>query len=420
MSAEKGPSSTSRLDLRHQGLRSLPREVFDQAETLEILDLSGNALDSLPVDFHRLQRLKVLFCSDNPFTELPAVLGRCPALEMVGFKANHIVEVHPNALPHRLRWLILTDNAIETLPENLGRCSRLQKLMLAGNRLRRLPSSLASCMSLELLRLSANAFAHVDDALPAWLLKLPRLSWLAYAANPFSDRWQAQRQEAAVGVESATAIRWQDLHMGERLGEGASGTIHAAQWRTAEGVSAAPRSPARSGQSTAARGVAVKLFKGAITSDGLPSSEMAACLAAGHHNNLAAVLGHVAEHPQGQQGLVIARMPPRLRNLAGPPSLESCTRDVYEPETRFHSTMAQRIVAGITKALGHLHQRGLLHGDLYAHNILVDVQGHAMLSDFGAASPLPTHDAPLRHALMALDQRALSVLNEELAQRSQA
>ena len=30
------------------------------------------------------------FCSNNRFTRLPEVLGRCEALEMVGFKANRL------------------------------------------------------------------------------------------------------------------------------------------------------------------------------------------------------------------------------------------------------------------------------------------------------------------------------------------
>ena len=69
------------------GLNAFPREIFDLAETLEILDLSGNALSSLPDDLPRLHKLRILFCSDNPFTELPAVLGQCLQLSMIGFKA---------------------------------------------------------------------------------------------------------------------------------------------------------------------------------------------------------------------------------------------------------------------------------------------------------------------------------------------
>ncbi|MGA7815716.1 leucine-rich repeat domain-containing protein, partial [Caballeronia sp.] len=164
------------------GLTEFPREIFDLADTLEILDLSRNALSSLPDDLPRLNKLHTIFCSDNQFTELPGVLGRCPQLRMVGFKANRIRKVSGKSLPTKLRWLILTDNQVESLPSEIGNCAQLQKLMLAGNRLRELPTELAACSRLELIRLSANQLTE----LPAWLTSLPRLSWLAYAGNPLT------------------------------------------------------------------------------------------------------------------------------------------------------------------------------------------------------------------------------------------
>ena len=114
-----------RLQLRG-GLTEFPREIFSLADSLEILDLSGNQLSSLPDDLPRLHKLRVIFCSDNPFTELPEVLGQCAQLGMVGFKANRIAHVSAQALPAQLRWLILTDNAITALPAEIGRCTHLQ------------------------------------------------------------------------------------------------------------------------------------------------------------------------------------------------------------------------------------------------------------------------------------------------------
>lgn len=383
-----------RLDLTC-GLTEFPREIFALADTLEVLNLTGNALQSLPDDLHRLHRLRVLFCSDNQFTELPASIGGCTQLDIVGFKANRIARVPEAALPPSLRWLILTDNRIDSLPDSLGRCTRMQKLMLAGNRLRKLPATLADCCNLELLRLSANAFEHLADALPECLLALPRLAWLAHAGNPYGDAHEAQAAQAR-------PIAWSALQLGQQLGEGASGVIREALWQRDD---APPQT------------VAVKLFKGTMTSDGLPRSEMAASIAAGTHPQLVGVEGRVDGHPDGTQGLVLPIIPPGYRVLAGPPSLASCTRDVYADDRRFTASQARRIARGIASALAHLHERGVAHGDLYAHNILVDDEGHALLSDFGAAAFLPADDALRREALMRMDRRALGWLFDELAQR---
>ena len=41
-------------------LTEFPREIFDLADTLEILDLSGNDLSTLPADLPRLTRLALM------------------------------------------------------------------------------------------------------------------------------------------------------------------------------------------------------------------------------------------------------------------------------------------------------------------------------------------------------------------------
>jgi hypothetical protein len=380
----------TRLQLR-EGLTTFPREIFELADTLEILDLSGNQLTALPDDLPRLHKLQVIFCSDNPFTELPEVLGQCAQLTMVGFKANRIRHVSANALPPHLRWLILTDNEIDTLPAELGHCTDLQKLMLAGNRLRQLPETMANLHKLELLRISANQFT----ALPEWLLDLPRLCWLAFAGNPFC----AELEAAALANAATQAIAWVELEVQALLGEGASGLIYRAN-------AIAPIA--------ASSPLAVKVFKGALTSDGLPLSEMAASLQAGAHPNLVAVHAPVTGHPDGKQALAMPLVSPDFQNLAGPPSLVSCTRDVYAPNTRLSLPALLRMAHSIASAALHLHQCGLTHGDLYAHNILHTTNGHALLGDFGAAGLFDVNDIQKAHALQRLEVRALGHLLAEL------
>jgi hypothetical protein len=377
-------TGTRRLDLSC-GLRTLPPEVLDLADTLEVLNLSGNQLSSLPPELPRLKKLKVIFCSDNPFTQLPEVLGDCETLQVVGFKACRIADVPGAALPPTLRWLILTDNAVSSLPAELGKRPALQKLMLAGNRLAGLPCGLADAQGLELVRLAANHFTE----LPGWLTELPRLSWLALAGNPLG--WHRPLSVAL------PALSWQQLRLDGLLGEGASGHIYKVYRRGSKEVSA------------------LKLFKGAVTSDGLPEHELAACLAAGQHPALCTPTGELVAHPDGMRGLLLPLIPVNYINLAGPPSLDSCTRDVYPSNLRIPLPCLLRVAQCMGGAVAHLHAQGVMHGDLYAHNILWNpVNGDALLSDFGAATLLPIDQSALANALKALEVRAFGCLLEEL------
>ena len=299
------------------------------------------------------------------------------------------------ALPKSLRWLILTDNQMEFLPPDIGKCQSLQKLMLAGNRLISLPAELVQCRRLELLRISANPLA----ALPDGLTQLPRLSWLAFAGTPFTQAQEAQ----ALASAPIAHLPWSQLRLGLVLGQGASGVIYSAQHHTPD--------------PTQAESVAVKIFKGEVTSDGLPASEMAASLQAGSHPHLIPALAKITDHPTQAQGLVMPLIDPEFVNLAGPPSLASCTRDVYPPATSFDLTAVRRMALGIASAAAHLHGQGLMHGDLYAHNILHNGQGHALLGDLGATSFLPTGNPAQAQALQRLEVRAFGCLLEELIER---
>jgi serine/threonine protein kinase len=162
------------------------------------------------------------------------------------------------------------------------------------------------------------------------------------------------------------------------------------------------------------------LFKGEVTSDGLPDCEMAACMQAGTHPNLVSAIGRMIEHPHGVQALVMPLISPAFGNLAGPPSLESCTRDVYPADKRLDWPATLRIARGIASAMQHLHTCGIVHGDLYAHNILHTAQGDALLSDFGAAAFFDVNKPKVAQALEKLEVRALGCLLEELATQCDA
>jgi tRNA A-37 threonylcarbamoyl transferase component Bud32 len=93
---------------------------------------------------------------------------------------------------------------------------------------------------------------------------------------------------------------------------------------------------------------------------------------------------------------------------------------VYADDTRFTQPALLELARGIASAVGHLHQRGIMHGDLYGHNILRDDEGRSLLGDFGAASFYSLQDTRRAEAFQRLEVRAFGCLLEELIDRCDA
>jgi serine/threonine protein kinase len=167
-------------------------------------------------------------------------------------------------------------------------------------------------------------------------------------------------------THSLSGIDWNHLDIQNVLGQGASGIISKAILKDEE--------------------VAVKIFKGDVTSDGSPLNEKNATMAAGVHPNLVQVLGKIINHPDDKKGLVLGLIPPSFKNLGNPPNYETCSRDTFNENTVFTSQEILKIAKGISSVAKHLHALGINHGDLYAHNIMYDETANNLLGDFGAAT----------------------------------
>lgn len=160
------------------------------------------------------------------------------------------------------------------LPQSIGKLVKLRKLLLAGNQLSFLPETMKNCRELELVRLSSNRLT----ALPPWLLRLPKLSWIAFAGNQLN--YSPRPSDLRV-----PSIRWQDLEVQNKLGEGASGSVYQIQLTSSyENI---PSGLYGKIQLDAAYvylayfnigfipfQTALKEFKGEVTSDGLAEDEI--------------------------------------------------------------------------------------------------------------------------------------------------
>ena len=378
------------LDLTGLGLEYLPQEI-GKLEHLEYLDLSHNQLKELPCEMACLKNLKKLFLTKNDFTEFPDVVGKLASLEMFSIKSNKIASIGCSQnIPSAVNWLILTDNRIQELPDDFGtHLPLIRKLAMSGNCLKELPASFGNLTQLELVRLSNNRIERIPDM----LIALPRLAWVALGGNPVTNN--LSDRNAALQQLEKLKLDFSDFTLGECIGSGASGNVY-----TASSVSCSGKQ------------YALKMFK-EISSDGLPEDELAVCSAVACAGDIPSGLIPVSgwfERPRiGLSMEYIEQASP----LAGVPSLESITRDIYSAHAEYSLKTAVNILLHCAKALEYIHEKHVSHGDFYAHNILIQHNDTPRLGDWGASFFYPPEYALFEK----IEVLSFGFLIEELNQR---
>jgi serine/threonine protein kinase len=167
--------------------------------------------------------------------------------------------------------------------------------------------------------------------------------------------------------------------------------------------------------------IAVKIFKGDVTSDGYPQDELDCCLSAGEQENLIKVVAQLDQtDAENKLGLVMELIPPSFYNLGLPPSLITCTRDTFEQGTVFDAYTIAKIALQMANAMNHLHENGISHGDVYAHNTMINDQADMLFGDFGAATNLRSLTQSQREAMERIEVRAFACLLDDLLSMSLA
>jgi serine/threonine protein kinase len=222
------------------------------------------------------------------------------------------------------------------------------------------------------------------------LLQLENLRWVAFSSNPFLETISKQQlhHDTSLTIVEDIILDRDDWPI---LGQGAGGITRKVTW--GNGL------------------IAVKTYVGELTSDGSPQDErrISVAAAASKHPCLIQLLGQT---PTG--GLMMEFLE-SYESLAGPPSMETCSRDVYTAISELAGTaMVATIVRGLLEVLVELHDKGICHGDFYAHNILIKPEETKVkLSDFGAAF-FYDRTAAYAHLVEQTELRAFGVLVEEL------
>ena len=192
------------------------RNICSTIQTLEHFDISGNNLDSLPMDLSSLIHLETLNCSHNQLTNLSDLLEKLKQLKeldlsfnqfkrlpnvvytfkhLIRFNCEHnlLKNLEPNILNFKhLKFLVLDNNQLQSFqaldfsqmkrleyfhiahnqlikfPVNLHKLSHLKNVDLSYNKLTHFPIELLLINTLDVLNLSHNSIARLSPLTDAY------------------------------------------------------------------------------------------------------------------------------------------------------------------------------------------------------------------------------------------------------------
>lgn len=354
----QGPSSLpftslQSLKLQQKNLTTIPSDI-GLLTSLTELDLANNLLTSIPSDVGKLTNLTMLNLMGNQLSHLPEEIGNLVQLKNLGLKSNQLTSI-PKQIGNltNLVGLFLTDNKIQAFPDEIGNLISLKKLQSADNHLTDLPTSMQKMTSLELFRLAGNKFSVIPQA----LLVIPKLSWTSLANNPISLDNTLHVDLPKLSINGTEIV----IDYNSMLGAGASGKVYRSKYQDKE--------------------VAVKLFNGEVSPDGRSEDELSVSIVL-NHIGIPQVLALIVDGSR-TVGTVMELV--QAEALGDRPDFTSVLRCRYPAGTTYSSSFVKNVSLDLARACAYLHSLGICHGDIYAHNLLVNPEGHAKLCDFGAS-----------------------------------
>jgi len=154
------------LDLSDQALTSLPRSI-GKMTSIATLNLQENSLTSLPSSIGHLTNLEHLNLMDNELTSLPDKMGYCSALRTLECNNNPLSSLPASFIRLvNLRVVFFYGNAFTSLPSVLGSCVKLKHLGF-GDIITKapaeIPDSWSNLTKLEQVSLTDCKFTSVPD-----------------------------------------------------------------------------------------------------------------------------------------------------------------------------------------------------------------------------------------------------------------
>ncbi|GMF36453.1 unnamed protein product [Phytophthora fragariaefolia] len=164
-----------KLDLSFNALSTLP-DGIGAIINLQELNFKSNAMGSLPAAISNLAEIVVLNGENNALQWLPSGCGeKWKLLEMLRLSHNRLTTIPVTlGLLHSLRQLYISHNRISALPLELGALINLREMDVSWNQLTSIPDELGCLQSLTTIDLSHNQLLRFPKTI-AMLTRLTRL-----------------------------------------------------------------------------------------------------------------------------------------------------------------------------------------------------------------------------------------------------
>ncbi|KAI9123261.1 hypothetical protein K1719_006150 [Acacia pycnantha] len=147
-----------KLNLYCNNLQEIPESLTARLLNIVALDVHSNQLRSLPNSIGCLSKLKLLNISGNLIEFLPKTIENCRALEELNANFNKL-SVLPETIGFELinlKKLSVNSNKLLFLPHSTSHLTALRVLDVRLNCLRALPDDLENLVNLETLNVSQN------------------------------------------------------------------------------------------------------------------------------------------------------------------------------------------------------------------------------------------------------------------------
>lgn len=173
-----GASDNKKLSKRAGGL--LDRiTACDKNGQLDV-DIAQLELDEWPEELLIVAKVKVIIAFTNKLSHIPS-LQDFRSLEHLDLSRNRLTSISSIEFFHlvKLKYLDVSRNEIEQLPDDLTNCPVLEKLIVHRNRLVEFPAEMSNLRSLRYIDASYNSIRHIGLELES----LPHLEELNLGHN---------------------------------------------------------------------------------------------------------------------------------------------------------------------------------------------------------------------------------------------